>query len=119
MKLAYEYHFPTGYNVAQDLLCESRVGMSFIAPCGIVPDESGECELTSDYVLQGTDASYVVLTLEVADTGGKVLSRMTGVQVPLKQGHLTLVRGKFLTTLMNAGIGIDPGYEGEFNIVIK
>ena len=118
-KVSYEYYFPTGYNVTRNLLCESRVGISFTAPCSIEEDENGECELASDFVLAGADASHVSLTLEILNGKNSVLSRVTGLQVPVKQGHLTIVKGDFLTTLMKPGISIDPGYDGEYNIIIK
>lgn len=118
-RLSYEYYFPTGYDVTGDLLCRSGVGMGFTAPCTVEADEDGECTLAGDFVLEGTDESYTLVALEVLDGDNEVVSRVTGLQIPLKQGHLTIVKGKFLTTMMNAGIGIDPGYDGEFNIIIK
>lgn len=117
-KISYEYFFPTAYNITGDVLCDSKTGINFIAPCTLETNEDGECELISDYVFAGKDASYVSLTLEIMDGTGKVISRATGVQVPLKQGQLTTVTGKFLTTMMRPGINIDNSYEGEFNITI-
>lgn len=118
-KVSYEYYLPTGYNVTGNVLCQSRAGMGFTVPCTLEADEAGECGLTEDFVLMGAEDTYISLTLEIINAEEKVVSRTTGVQVPLKQGHLTLVKGKFLTTMMNPGISIDPGYNGEFNIVIK
>ena len=118
VKVSYEYFFPTAYNVTGDVLCGSQVGMGFTVPCNLKTDENGECELASDYIFAGKDASYISLTLEVTDKEEKVISRVTGVQVPFRQGQLTTVTGKFLTTMMKPGISIDNSYEGEFNITI-
>lgn len=116
--LGYEYFLPTAYDVAGGVLCDSKPGVRFTAPCNIEADAEGKCELASDFVFVGTDASHVTVTLEVTDGEGKVISRVTGVKVPVKQGHLTTVTGNFLTTLMQPGVSIDPGYEGEFDITI-
>lgn len=119
VRVAYEYFFPTAYNVASDIPCGSRAGIGFTAPCSIVADEDGRCELASDFIFAGTDDSYVVLTLEVLDETDTVVSRTKGVQVPYRQGHLTVVTGSFLTTMMRPGISINPDYDGEFNIEIN
>lgn len=118
IRVGYEYFFPTAYNVLGDLLCGSSAGIGFTTPCNIVADVNGECELASDFVFTGTEDSYVSLTLEVLDSTDAVVSRATGIQVPCRQGCLTVVSGKFLTTLMRPGIGIDTDYDGEFNIII-
>lgn len=118
VKVGYEFFFPTAYNVIDDILCGSQAGMGFTAPCTVEADGNGECELASDFVFAGKDASYISLTLEVADKEGKTISRVTGMKVPLRQGQLTTVTGKLLTTLMKPGISINTDYDGEFNITI-
>lgn len=118
VRVSYEYFFPTAYNVMDDALCGSSAGIGFTVPCSIAADGKGECELAGDFVFAGTEDSYVSLALEVLDDRDAVISRVTGVQVPCRQGCLTVVSGKFLTTLMRPGIGIDTDYEGEFNITI-
>ena len=118
IRVSYEYFFPTAYNVVGDVPCGSLTGIGFTAPCSIVADGDGMCELVSDFVFTGTDDSYVSLTLEVLNGTDVVISRVTGVQVPCRQGHLTVVSGKFLTTLTRPGISIDTDYDGEFNITL-
>lgn len=117
-KVSYEYFFPTGYNVGGNVVCQSKVGISFTTPCRIEADENGECELAGDFVFAGPDASYISLTFEILDEADRTVSRVTGVQVPYKQGCLTIVKGKFLTRLMSSGVNIDTGYDGEYNIDI-
>ena len=118
VKVSYEYFLPTAYNIMDDVLCGSQAGMGFTAPCSLETDEDGHCELAADYVFAGKDATYLSLTLEVLDGNGEAVSRVTGVQVPFRQGELTIVTGKFLTTMMRPGISIDTDYEGEFNITL-
>lgn len=119
VKVIYEYFFPTGYNVLDNVVCQSKAGISFTAPCQIRADENGECELAGDFVFTGPDASFLYLTLEVLDEEDRAVSRVTGVQVPYKQGCLTVVKGAFLTRLMSSGVNINTGYDGEFNISIS
>lgn len=118
IRVSYEYFFPTAYNVVGDVPCGSSAGIVFTTPCRIAADGNGECELASDFVFTGMEDSYVSLTLEVLDGMDAVISRVTGVKVPCRQGCLTVVSGKFLTTLMRPGISIDTDYDGEFNIII-
>ena len=119
IRIGYEYFFPTAYNVWDDVLCGSKTGISFTTPCNITPDNEGRCELVSDLVFSGGQSdSYVSLTFEVTDQKESVISRMSGVKVPLRQGHLTTVSAKFLTSMMESGVVVDTDYEGEFDIVI-
>lgn len=119
VELSYDYFFPTAFNVIGDILCAAHSGVGFTAPCNIVPDEDGNCQITTDYVFAGADRSFITATIEITDAEGSVVSRVNGLEVPFRQGQLTTVTGKFLTTLAKPGIGIDTNYDGEFNITIN
>lgn len=56
------------------------------------------------------------LNIELADANGKVVSRTRGLEVPYRRGHLTTLRGNFLTNEMQGGINIDTGYDDEIDI---
>lgn len=44
------------------------------------------------------------------------MSRTRGLEVPYRRGHLTTLRGNFLTNEMQGGINIDTGYDDEIDI---
>lgn len=118
VKLSYDFFVPTAFNVVGDVLCAAHTGVNFTTPCNIIADEDGNCEMAGDYVFAGADRSFVTATIEVTDAEGTVVSRVNGLEIPFRQGQLTTVTGKFLTTLVKPGIGIDTDYDGEFNITI-
>ena len=49
----------------------------------------------------------------------ELLSSTDPIDVPLERSKLTIVRGPFLTTQASGGVGIDPGFDGEWNYEIK
>jgi hypothetical protein len=45
----------------------------------------------------------------------EVLAR-TAFRIPCERGKNTTVRGNFLTSDINGGIGIDPDYDGDLEV---
>ena len=81
------------------------------------PDDGTEkCPLGSDFIFVNGTESFVPLNIELADANGKVVSRTRGLEVPYRRGHLTTLRGNFLTNEMQGGINIDTGYDDEIDI---
>ena len=46
------------------------------------------------------------------------MAGVSGIEVPLRRGLLTAVRGKFLTARSSGDVSIDPSFDGEFNLQI-
>lgn len=59
------------------------------------------------------------MAVEVYDKDGELLSSTNTVEVPLVRSKLTIVRGNFLTSKATGSVGINPDYNGDFNIEIK
>lgn len=53
------------------------------------------------------------LNIELADANGKGSVAYPGTGSALPAGHLTTLRGNFLTNEMQGGINIDTGYDDE------
>ena len=71
-----------------------------------------------DFVMvNGTDAS-VMVTLGLLDAEGNPVSMSDEINVPLNRSVNTIVRGKFLIQEANGGVGIDPGFEGDYIVPI-
>ena len=96
---------------------DSRTGVSFDSK--IPPTESGEASLGFDYVMVNGVESFVSVIVAVYDTDGQLMVTSDAGKVPTKRNWHTIVRGKFLTQTANSGVGIDPGFDGEWNIEIK
>lgn len=111
--VSYGFYFPLGFNVLSGKPDRSEMGVAFTAPLVVTDNGSGECTLASDYIFVNGDESYVPLGIEIKDNAGNGISRTTGIDVPYRRGHLTTVRGHFLTNRYDTGIGIDPDFDDD------
>lgn len=111
--VSYGFYFPLGFNVLTGKPERSEMGVAFTAPLTVADNGSGECVIASDYIFVNGEESYIPLNIEIKDDAGKGISRTTGIDVPYRRGHLTTVRGHFLTNRYDAGIGIDPDFDDE------
>lgn len=111
--VSYGFYFPLGFNVLSGKPDRSEMGVAFTAPLTVTNNGSGECTLASDYIFVNGDESYVPLGIEIKDNAGNGISRTTGIDVPYRRGHLTTVRGHFLTNRYDTGIGIDPDFDDD------
>ena len=68
--------------------------------------------------VNGTE-STVQVALDVRDAAGEVIASIPPIDVPLTRSRYTTVRGPFLTTEATGGVGIDPGFDGEWNVEIR
>lgn len=111
--VSYGFYFPLGFNVLTGKPGRSEMGVAFTAPLVVTDNGSGECTLASDYIFVNGEESYVPLSIEIKDDAGNGISRTTGIDVPYRRGHLTTVRGHFLTNRYDSGIGIDPDFDDD------
>lgn len=111
--ISYGFYFPLGFNVLTGKPDRSEMGVAFTAPLVVTDNGSGECTLASDYIFVNGDESYVPLSIGIKDDAGNGISRTTGIDVPYRRGHLTTVRGHFLTNRYDTGIGIDPDFDDD------
>ena len=111
--VSYGFYFPLGFNVLIGKPERSEMGVAFTAPLTVADNGSGECTLASDYIFVNGEESYVPLSIEIKDDAGNGISRTTGIDVPYRRGHLTTVRGHFLTNRYDTGIGIDPDFDDD------
>lgn len=111
--VSYGFYFPLGFNVLTGKPDRSEMGVAFTAPLVVTDNGSGECTLALDYIFVNGDESYVPLSIEIKDDAGNGISRTTGIDVPYRRGHLTTVRGHFLTNRYDTGIGIDPDFDDD------
>lgn len=114
--ITYSGFYPTVYNLATDEPIDVRTGVNF----NIVPRKIEEevVDLGFDYVFIGRQESGVNVSLSIYDEKGKLVAGMSGIEVPLRRGQLTTVRGKFLTAKSAGDVAIDPSFDGEFNVAV-
>ena len=116
VQVEYAGYFPSGFNAYTNKPNDARTGMSF--GCNMTPLTDKEAHLASDYIFVNGSESAVKVDLTIRDSEGTLLNRIEGIDVPIVRGKLTTVRDEFLTRDYAPGIGIDPGFDGEIDIVI-
>ena len=115
--IAYSGFYPTVYNLATDELIDVRTGVNFsIVPRKIAEEE---VDLGFDYMFIGRQESGVNVSLAIYDEKEKLVAGVSGIEVPLRRGLLTTVRGKFLTARSEGDVSIDPSFDGEFNVPVQ
>lgn len=113
---SYSYFFPTVFDVLSGKPCDLWPDVSFTAPLILPDDGAPECTVATDYIFANGSESSAALTIEIHDSNGNVLSRIQDIQIPYRRGHITTLRGHFLTTGMEGGIVIDPDYGGDIEV---
>ncbi len=118
-RIVFQYagFVPCSYNMFTDKPADSWTGLQFGST--MTPTDDGEMLLGYDYVFVNGAEAGVSVVVSVYDRDGVLVASSPTVEVPLKRSKLTIVRGKFLTSTSNGGLGIDPGFDGEYNIVIR
>lgn len=113
----YSGYMPCAFNIMDNKPCDSSTGVSFTSTINAVNEH--EARLGFDYVFVNGKESSVMVTVALYDEDGTLLSMSNQIEVPIKRSMLTVVKGSFLMQSTGGGVAIDPGFDGEFNIVLK
>ncbi len=114
----YTGYMPSVYNAYTDKPVDSALGRWFDGHVRKIDDHSAE--LAFDQVFVNGSETTVQVALEVYSRhGGAKVAATRPIEVPVVRGKLTEIRGPFLTTNTSGGVGIHPGFNGDFNIEIK
>lgn len=116
VQVEYAGYFPSGFNAYTNKPNDARTDMSF--GCFMRPLSDKEAHLAGDYIFVNGSESAVTVNLTLRDGEGNLLNRVEGINVPIVRGKLTVIRDEFLTRSYAPGIGIDPGFDGEINVII-
>lgn len=117
VKMIYTGYMPSEFDNFQNKPVNSKTGVTYDATITKLNDD--EALLGFDYVMVNGHESSVPVAMEVYDPNGDLVGRSNAIDVPTQRNRLTTVRGKFLTSKASGGVGINPDFEGEFNIEIK
>lgn len=89
----------------------------------------GELAFDNLFVSSTDDETFNIL-LEIYDTDGNLAARVKNIEFPVRRGHVTDIIGDFCNILEEdekpvtppgggGGIGIDPGFDHQYTIIIK
>ncbi len=115
-RVKYSDYLSTGYNLWDDVPKNSLMYMEYKVAFERPAEGTKELKLGFDYVLVSAgETASVPVELEILNEKNELLARTT-FSVPCERGKNTVVRGNFLTSDINGGIGIDPDYEGDLEV---
>lgn len=117
MVVHYAGYVPSSFNLFTDQTADASTGVQFESR--ITRTSDSEASLGFDYVLVNEGEASVKVSLEVYDRDGTQLSATNPFDIPLMRGRHTIVRGNFLTSEASGGIGIDPGFDGDWNYPVQ
>lgn len=112
----YNGYMPDVFNTFTNKPSDSTTGVFFRSTMEAL--ENNEAELGFDYIFVNGSESKVNISVEVYDYDGDLVSRFRPIDVPLVRSHLTTIKANFLTS-NDGGVNVDPGYDGDFNIMIQ
>jgi hypothetical protein len=115
--ISYPGFMPTSFNMFTDRPTDVWTGVRYYG--NMIKLNDNEAQVGFDYIFVNDEETKVSMAISVYDQDGIALTGTKTMDVPLLRGHLTIVRGSFLTSEGNGGVGIDPGFTDEFNIEIK
>lgn len=112
----YSGFMPCSYNMFTDKPADSWTGVSFNG--ALIPTGPNEVELGFDYVFVNGSEATVAVRLEVYNKDNELVASSNTINVPLKRSRLTIIKGSFLTSIAGGGVGINPSFDGQYNIEI-
>ena len=113
----YSGYMPNVYNMFTDKPVDSTTGIAFEGKFSKINDD--EISLGFDYVIVNHMETTITLRVAVLNDKGEQVSLTNPINVPIKRSNHTIVKGRFLMEKAKGSVGIDPNYDGEFNIIIN
>ncbi len=117
VKMIYSGYMPSEFDNFQNKPVNSTTGVSYTARIRPISDD--EALLGFDYVMVNGHESSIPVAMELYDPEGTLIGRTNPIDVPTQRNRCTIVRGKFLTSKATGGVGINPDFNGDFNIEIR
>lgn len=117
VKMIYTGYMPSTFNNILNRPVNSSVGISYDAQIDVLSDE--EARLGFDHVMVNGVESSIPVAMEIYAPDGTLIGRTNPIDVPTKRARNTIVRGRFLTSQASGGVGVNPDFEGEYNIEIQ
>lgn len=116
--ISYPTYMPSTFNARLDKPADSRTGQYFTTDIDAIDNHKSQLGFDYIFVNHNDASAQVAVDIYEKKTNMKI-SSSGSITIPLRRGHITEISGKFFTTSANSGMGIDPDFDGEFNIEIK
>ncbi len=116
-RMVYTGYLPSKFNMFRNKPVNSSLGISFASE--IMPIDDDNACLAFDYIMVNDTETNVDAAIQILDRNDNIIAQSPMFTAPLKRSCHTEVRGRFLTTSSDSGIGIDTDFDGEYNIRIN
>jgi hypothetical protein len=117
VKLRYYGYMPSAFGMVRNQPVDSWSNVEFDGRFRTISEN--ETELGFDYVFMNIGISSVTVSVDIYDAYDELISAGSAVEIPLRRGELTVVRGPFMTMQSSSGATINPDFDGEFNVVFN
>ena len=115
--VSFSYYYPSSYSLFDDRLENSSSGVSFQTKMTVTG--VSEASLGFEYVmLNDISDAAVQARVDIYDPNYTHVAGSTTLTIPMKRDTHTLLRGAFLSEQNEGGVGIDPDFEGDFNVTM-
>lgn len=109
----YTGFMPSAFNAFTGRPSDASTGVSFVGDLRQIGET--EAELGFDYVFVNGEESSVQVAVRIYDADGELVSGVDPVDVPIFLNGHTTVKGEFLTSEASGNVGIDPGFDGNYD----
>lgn len=116
VKFYYIGFMPNTFSMMTDKPVDSATGIVFDSKIRLLNDS--EASIGFDYVFVNGTKATVSVQIAIFNTDGEQISLTSPIDVPLIRSKHTLMKGEFLMQKATGGVGIDPSFNGDHNIVI-
>ena len=106
---------PSAFDLLKGQIRDSWENATYTVPLNINEMSGEEHCIGFDYLFAVQTESIASVSITLQDSKGNTIAHTPNIRMPYKQGHITTVKGDFLTPI-KAGIYIDKKYEGEINV---
>ena len=108
--ISYLDSIPLSFDVGHGSPMGGQAGLSFSSP--VKKLDNGTISIAEDYILLDRDTS-IGATLTLQEKDGSVLLKQD-IAIPMQRRINTLLKGEMLSAGDNAGITLDPSFDGEY-----
>lgn len=116
-RMIYTGFLPVEYNLFRNRPVDSATGICYEGGLKVVNND--EVLIGFDYILINGAASTINVAIQIFDADDRLVSEVPTLTLPVERNRATIVRGDFLTSHAQGGIGINPDFDGQFNIEIN
>ena len=113
--ISYPNYYPNGYNLLSD---DISAGSGYQFETRMIVTGESEASMGFDYVFIRKGVQVPVqVRVQVYDFNGNIVASTQVIDIPIQRDHHTVLRGAFLSMNTGGGVGINPDYDGDHNVV--